>query len=308
MSVAEDYRREADDVFASRSPLYAQWARGVADSAEVCALIESVPKPKRQTNLWLTATRFVHGEVPWSPSLMLNERVAEVVRTHATQTNEAGRCATLLPLLASLPQPLALLEIGASAGLCLLPDRYGYDLYRDGSGTRLGDGSPVLRCRYDGPVPMPAAVPEVVWRRGLDLNPLSVNDDADWLRALVWPGMTERAERLEAALATAALDPPTVVRGDLLTDLGPLATSAPPGATLVVFHTAVVAYIEPDRRPDALAAIRATGARWISNEGARVWRGLLPDADADENGEFVLRLDGDAVARTDGHGGHLTWL
>ncbi len=36
-----------------------------------------------------------------------------------TQTNEPGRCAVLLPLLAALPQPLALLEVGASAGLCL---------------------------------------------------------------------------------------------------------------------------------------------------------------------------------------------
>jgi hypothetical protein len=308
MTVAEDYRREADEVFASRSPLYAAWARGVADSPDVCALIESVPRPKRQTNLWLTATRYVHGELPWSPELMLDPRVAEVVTTHATQTNEAGRCATLLPLLASLPQPLALLEIGASAGLCLLPDRYGYDLVRDGSGTRLGDGSPVLRCRYDGPVPMPTAVPEVVWRRGLDLNPLSVTQDADWLRALVWPGMTERATRLEGALATAAADPPLVVRGDLLTDLGALAAQAPPDATLVVFHTAVVAYVDRGRRPDALAAIRATGARWISNEGSRVWHGLLPDVDADDSGEFVLRLDGDAVARTDGHGSYLTWL
>jgi hypothetical protein len=304
MGVAEDYRREADQVFAPRSPLYAQWCHGVADSPAVCALIESFPRPKRQTNLWLTATRYVHGEVPWSPALMLDGRVAGVVRTHATQTNEAGRCATLLPLLASLPQPLALLEIGASAGLCLLPDRYSYDL----SGTRLGTGSPVLRCRYEGPVPMPAAVPQVVWRRGLDLNPLSVTEDADWLRALVWPGMTERAERLEGALATAAQDPPLVVRGDLLTDLVPLAAQAPADATLVVFHTAVIAYVDRERRPDALAAIRATGARWISNEGVRVWRGLLPEAEADEAGEFVLRLDGEALARTDGHGGHLSWI
>jgi hypothetical protein len=45
----------------------------------------------------------------------------------STQTNEPGRCAALLPMLARLPEPLALLEVGASAGLCLLPDFYTYD-------------------------------------------------------------------------------------------------------------------------------------------------------------------------------------
>ena len=69
---------------------------------------------------------------------MLAERRDEVealMLARRTQTNEAARCALLLPLLAALPQPLALLEVGASAGLCLLPDRYGYDY----AGHRLGD-------------------------------------------------------------------------------------------------------------------------------------------------------------------------
>ncbi len=45
----------------------------------------------------------------------------------STQTNEPARCATVLPVLAQLPQPLALLEVGAAAGLCLLPEYYAYD-------------------------------------------------------------------------------------------------------------------------------------------------------------------------------------
>ena len=106
------------------------------------------------------------------------------MRARATQTNEAGRCAVLLPVLAALPQPLALLEVGASAGLCLYPDRYAYR-YGD---QVLGAGEPVLDCAATGVAPPPAR-PEVVWRAGLDLNPLDVTDPADvaWLDALIWP-------------------------------------------------------------------------------------------------------------------------
>ena len=62
---------------------------------------------------------------------------------HATQTNEPARCAALLPLLARFPGPLTLIEVGASAGLCLHPDRYAYDY----AGHRVGGPSPVtLTC------------------------------------------------------------------------------------------------------------------------------------------------------------------
>jgi len=219
--------------------------------------------------------------------------VQRIVRTRRTQTNEPARCATLLPLLCSLPQPLALLEIGASAGLCLLPDRYGYR-YPD---RTLRGGPPEFPCAVTGPAPLPDALPSVVWRRGLDLNPLSPTTDADWLRALVWPGQYERLARLEQALAIAVADPPEIVRGDLRTDLPALAATAPPDATLVVFHTAVLAYLARDERPAVADTIRATGARWIANEGPPVLRGWLPDAPDDGTEDFVLRLDGEPVAR-----------
>ena len=90
-----------------------------------------------------------------------------------TQTNEVARCATLLPTLARLPGPLALIEVGASAGLLLLVDRYSYD-YGAHTITSPEVDAPVLRCDARGAVPIPAQLPEVVWRAGLDLNPLDV--------------------------------------------------------------------------------------------------------------------------------------
>lgn len=76
-------------------------------------------------------------------------------------------------MLAALPQPLALLEVGASAGLCLLPDRYGYHYsHRPGPGPDVVlPGSPVLRCAMSPSTPIPTRHPDIVWRAGLDLNP-----------------------------------------------------------------------------------------------------------------------------------------
>src|SRR5450432_2243342 len=97
------------------------------------------------------------------------------------QTNEPARCAVLLPLLAQLPQPLALLEVGASAGLCLLVDHYGYDYGNVRiDPTISGDGgAPTLTCDVSGAAPIPRTIPRIVWRAGLDLNPIDVRSADD---------------------------------------------------------------------------------------------------------------------------------
>jgi hypothetical protein len=157
-------------------------------------------------------------------------KIEAELRSRTVQTNEAGRCAVLLPVLAALPQPLALLEVGASAGLCLYPDRYAYR-YGD---HMLGSGEPVLDCAATGVTP-PAQVPDVVWRTGLDLHPLDVTRPADfaWLDALIWPEHAHRRARLRAAAAVVAAEPPLLVRGDMVGDLAALAARAPAEATLV---------------------------------------------------------------------------
>ena len=235
------------------------------------------------------------------------------MRTRATQTNEAGRCAMLLPVLAALPQPLALLEVGASAGLCLYPDRYAYR-YGD---HRIGAGSPVLDCAATGMAP-PAAVPEVVWRAGLDLNPLDVTDPADmaWLEALIWPEHAHRRARLRAAAAVAAADPPLLVRGDLVDDLPALAARAPADATLVVFHyvgavpgaSAAPGDVRPDgtRAAGALDRERGAGSAALRRAAGAAGRGAAQRARAgrDTAGLDPAARGGDDLVRAAGTG----WL
>jgi hypothetical protein len=307
--IAASYRRFAEAEARGHSPLYEALALGVADDPAVLAFLAALPPAKQQPNLLLAAVRFICGTQPsytaFRAALLDHaEAVRETMLTRGTQTNEPGRCAALLPVLARLPQPLALLEVGASAGLCLLPDRYGYDY---GDGTRLGDGAPVLSCRLEGGLAPPARMPEVVWRAGLDLAPIDLADaeQVRWLEALVWPDQPERLARLRAAVAVARRDPPRVMRGDLSERVGVLAAEAPSGARLVVFHTAVLAYVvSPEARQAFIRSVRACGARWLSNEGRDVFPEIAARAGAPPRpGSFLLALDGEPVAWTGAHGG-----
>ena len=173
-------------------------------------------------------------------------------------------------------EPLALLEVRASAGLCLLPDRYGYDYgsVRIEPSQSVTRRPPKVACEAHGPVSIPRAVPRVVSRLGLDLHPvdLSSGHEVVWLETLVWPGRNERVERLRGANSIAQTEPPKVIRGDLLTDLEPLIAAAPRNATLVVFHTAALAYVRsPANRRRFAEVVRASRAVWISNEAPGVF-------------------------------------
>lgn len=311
--LAARYRRFADTEAHGHSPLYEALANGIAGDAEVLAFVSTLPPDKQQPNLLLAAVRHIAGTPPGWPEfrgalLAQTDIVRAVVLARGTQTNEPARCAVLLPVLARLRGPLALLEVGASAGLCLLPDRYAYDYGRQ----RLGKGMPVFECRTNPATPVPAALPDVVWRAGLDLNPIDPTDAdrAAWLETLVWPDQPHRLARLRAALAVARRDPPPLHRGDLRHDLPALAAAAPRNATLVVFHTAVLGYLaDPAERSAFAATVRSLGATWISNEVP----GVFPDIAAKTavprpRGTFLLAVDGEPVAWTDPHGAGIDWF
>ncbi|MEV0894728.1 DUF2332 domain-containing protein [Promicromonospora sp. NPDC050262] len=310
------------------SPTYEDWALGVATDPEVCALLDTLPEPKRQPNLLFAAARLVGapaggwaGVRSWLPAAWPD--VEREMRTRATQTNEPRRCATLLPTLAAIDGPVALVEVGASAGLCLYPDQYSY-LYTspDGGRTRLdpadGPSEVLLPCDIEGPVParmpstvtgpVPARLPDVVWRAGIDLNPLDVRDPDDlaWLEALVWPEHADRVETLRAAARVVAADPPRLVRGDLLSGVADLVAAAPAEATVVVQNSAVLYYLTPAELAEFTGTMerlrRTRGVVWLSNEGWTVLPDVAARLPAGAEPQFILARDGAPVALTDPHG------
>ena len=311
------------------SPIYTAWAEGVAADDEVIALLLELPRPKRQANLLFAAARHLGaGEGTYADLRAWLLRhwndVRELMLARSTQTNEAGRCATLLPALARIPGPLALMEVGASAGLCLYPDRYSYRFTVTGAvgaefaqSTTLdpadGPSAIVLDCELTN-VSVPERLPEVAWRAGIDLNPLDITDvdQREWLTSLIWPEHEARRERLLAAASIAAADPPHLVRGDLLDTVESLLAEVPAGTQPVVFHSAVLAYVDAEVRACFASLMRSRDdVVWISNEGA----GVLPDTPAqletlgvEADGRFVLSVDGRAVALTGPHGQSYTGL
>ncbi|MFF2270757.1 DUF2332 domain-containing protein [Agromyces sp. NPDC058136] len=319
---ADRYRAFAEVEARGMSATYDAWALGVADDPATVALIDGLPPAKRQPNLVFSAARF-HGADP-GPYPAFREwlhahwpAVRATAETHATQTNEAGRCALHLPALAEIPGPLALLEVGASAGLCLYPDRYGYR-YPGRPQLDPADGASrvVLECETretpgTAHVPVPDRLPDIVWRAGIDLNPLDVTnpDDLAWLDALIWPEHHDRRERLRAAAAIVASDPPLLVAGDLNERLTALAAEAPAGATLVVLHTAVIAYLDSPARARFVETVRALPGHWLSVEGRGVVPGIAVREEVpNEPVDFVLALDGVQRAWAQPHGRALTWV
>lgn len=307
-------RKETRD----RCPVYEDLGLRIAEDPDLIDVISSFPGNKRQPNLLLASLRRLLGHVPSfeeARAIMLGQPddLLRIVLSRSTQTNEPGRCATLLPLLCCFPQPLALLEIGASAGLCLVPDRYSYAF----NGTVLRGSSSrqevVMHCKTYGHVPVPDALPAVAWRAGLDTNPLDVADPEQraWLELLVWPSEHARLARLRAAMDIASEEEIHLEEGNLHTDdLDRLCARAPKDATLVVFHSAVLSYALDQAQRDAFA--RRVGDltdHWVSNESPMLFSDFGSEmADERPGSDFLMALNGSPIAWADPHGAHVTWV
>ncbi len=346
LGLGEVFRRFAVAECRGVSPLYERLALGIAEDAALLALAAEAGLGQPPPNLLLGAVHALllagaaHPLAAYYPSLGGEDTgdplpaFRNFCRAHAVplvallhhrrvQTNEVRRSALLLPALALAAatmdhRPLALVEIGASAGLNLLPDRYGYDY----GGHRAGDpASPVLlRCAPRGPLPLPVpgGVPPVriSFRAGIDLAPVDPEDReaTAWLRALVWPEHGERAALLEAALTVARQERPPVLAGDALVRLPEVLANAPPECGVCIIHTHTVNQFSREARErlaellDGAAAGRPLVR--IGIEASSLW----PARDSRPPGAYLARtrwLSGvphtDILARCDPHGAWLEW-
>ncbi|MGJ0388976.1 DUF2332 family protein [Microbacterium sp. CGR1] len=318
-AVQQRYARFAEQEAPGRSDLYVEWAEGVAADSEVQAILARIPENRRQPPLVFAVTRMLgaalDGYGAWRSFIVAHadEIVAECT-ARRLQTNEPLRLAPLLPALSEIAGPIALLEVGASAGLCLYPDRYSYRVVdADGrlrSSLDPADGvsSVVLESRVEGDLP-PIRMPDIVWRAGIDLAPLDARDARDrrWLQGLVWPGEDDREQRVTAALDIAASDPPYLVAGDAIERLDALAAEAPRDATLVVTTPGVLVHIPRDPREALVDRIRGLDARWVTIDPPALLDVWDPPVAAEGWPGFVVALDGAVRAAADPLGRWWEW-
>jgi hypothetical protein len=164
------------------------------------------------------------------------ERLLELCAEHRYQMNEVGRCADLLPALVPAigdERPLAVVDIGTGAGLALRLDRYRYLFHRPGEGTTaVGDeDSPVVietEVRGSRAVPLPAALPQIAERIGIDIEPLDLRERSvrDWLYACL-PQEVGAVNRFDRATSIALEHPSRTVRGDACGMLPDVVASIP---------------------------------------------------------------------------------
>ena len=317
-AVVRRYDRFAREEAPGRSALYAEWARGVARDAAVAGILARIPEGRRQPPLVFAVTRMLgapeRGFEEWAGWLHTHaDAVVAEASVRRVQTNEPQRCAALLPALATVDGPIALLEIGASAGLCLYPDRYSYRFRGPGGVQALdpaGGPSPVvLECEVSGDPPL--RMPEVVWRAGIDLDPLEAAAEGDrrFLTSLVWPGEAGRVERIEAALDVVAADPPLLLAGDASDPavLRHAAGLAPRGATLVVTTPGVLPHVPRAGRERLIATVRALDAVWITIDPPSLHESWHPSVDGAAWGGFVLGRDAVPLAAVDPLGAFVHW-
>jgi hypothetical protein len=253
-----------------------------------------------------------------------------LLATRAVQTNEVARCAYLLPALAcaaelAAGQPLALVEIGASAGLNLLADRYRVHYQVTGGWIAAGAvDSPVrieteLHWRFsaaqvDNPAPaqlpysayLPLVTPVIQQRVGIDLQVVNLADDDAylWLRALIGPEHSERVQRL-VWLA----QPPQLVEGDAVAQLPALLATIPMSVAPVLLHTHVLNQFSVQAASALEVVIAATSRQ------RPIYR-IGNDLSGGSGKQYVLRLrryhqgamQERVLALVDGHARRIEWM
>jgi len=239
------------------------------------------------------------------------------VATRPVQTNEVQRCWALLPAFLSVvdERPLDVVELGPSAGLNLLWDRYGY---RYGE-TEWGPADAPLDLSGTLVTPPPSSLFEreavVRDRLGIDREPIDVRNDeqALLLQCFVWADQVERLARLRRAIDLVRRNPPRLLRGDYVERLPAVLETRDPDALTLVFNSATAAYLARDERARLVEAIESAGAKgalaWVSYEFAHDEDERRPEFEA-----FSLEVriwpggERRDLARTDGHGNLLRWL
>jgi hypothetical protein len=342
-TLAQVYRRFGEVDAAGTSPLYERVAVALSESGAALRAIEAAPARKRHPAVILAALHdlALAGRAPALAAayaaadgdaaagaaidtlLRMTDSVVAIAVRRPVRSSETGRCAVLYPAIAEAARragadAVGLIDVGCCAGLNLNVDRVGISY---SNGPSLGDpSSPVqMSSSVVGDRAIPArAMPEVVARVGVDLDPVDVTDpdDARWLRACLWPDQPERAARLEAEMALAATAPPLLLPGDAIEVLPDAFDRVPANALPVVTTTWALSRFPLERRLRFLHRLGEAAAgravAWVSVEGVGVAPTIPTLGDRPASGHSIIGLAvsgrPEAIGRCWSRGRFLAWL
>ncbi len=323
-ALAAHFKEFADQECGSYAPTYARFSRAIATAPDLLALAARTRPGQRIPNMFLAASQYLFGErlreMPAEEFLTAcrehGDEITDLCAGRLVQTNEARRSCLLLPALTEATRrrntPLWLIEVGASAGLLLIFDRYRYDY---GWAGQAGDpDSPLLlECEVRGEIapPLDFSSEKLAGRTGIDLSPIRT-DDTDairWLRALIWPDHTDRLARLDAALALAGTHPVELHAGDALDLLPEIVESIPKGITPIIFHYATLIHFKKENQErfsqlvSDLAHARQDDLLWLQAESISTLRAGRPVTLTDFRNATKTDLE-----HVQAHGEWLHWL
>jgi len=242
------------------------------------------------------------------------DAITALLTSRVVSTNEVQRCACLLPAFGLVAErsdaPLQLIEVGASAGLNLLWDCYAYD-YGAAGLLAPTDARLHLTCAVKSApesFPLPSAMPQVGTRLGIDPFPLDAGDAEDlaWLRALIWPEQSTRAERLTAAAALAVDADLRMLAGDAIEVLPEALTTLPAEGAVCLYHSFTLNQFPSEARARFIALLEELGRdRLLHRIGLEWGTGEAPEL-------TLTRHEGSGMpsehlALCDAHGSWLSW-
>ncbi|MGM0842909.1 MAG: DUF2332 domain-containing protein [Bacillota bacterium] len=238
------------------------------------------------------------------------EEIIPLLKSKLVQTNEVRRCAYLYPLFSMIykkvKKPLSLIEIGTSAGLQLLWDKYSYS-YGDNQiyGNKNSTVHITSEIKGGNSPSFLLESPPVVSKVGIDLHISDLRDDEDylWLKSLIWTEHEERLELFEGAASYLKENPVELIEGDGIALLTDIAEELPKDTVICIFHTHVANQIPEDLKHELLDKVSKIGEkRDVFHLYNNIW---------DRNLHLDYIVDGVAynqtIGATDGHGKWFEW-